>query len=58
MQPQINPRTKAPPTWLALAAILAVPACGGSGASHASGTPICTDTATPAGAAQVGALQL
>lgn len=55
----IHPRTRAPTTWLALAAIgLAAPACGGDNASHASGQIICTDAAMPAGATQVGALQL
>lgn len=61
IHPRTRRRTKAPTTWLALAAIgLAAPACGGGGggASHANGRPICTDTAMPAGAAQVGALQL
>ena len=53
------PRTKAPTSWLALAAMcLAAPACGGGSSSGASGQTICTDGATPAGAAQVGALQL
>ncbi|HEX5738863.1 MAG TPA: hypothetical protein VFY22_10155 [Hydrogenophaga sp.] len=52
-------RTKAPTTWLALAAMcLAAPACGGGSSSGASGQTICTDGATPAGAAQVGAHQL
>lgn len=62
MHTPINSRTKAPATWLALAAMcLAAPACGGGdggGASHASGQLICTDAAVPAGAAQVGAHQL
>ena len=54
-------RSKAPTTWLALAAMcLAAPACGGgsSSSSGASGQSICTDSATPPGAAQVGANQL
>lgn len=61
MQTPINPRTKVPNHWLALAAMcLAAPACGGGGSSapQASGQLICTDATVPAGAAQVGALQL
>jgi hypothetical protein len=59
MYVRIHHRTKASSTWLTLAAMcLAAPACGGGSTSNASGQMICTDTATPPGAAQVGALQL